>query len=105
MVKSRSNIVLLFLYQTIFRRLKRLPFLLTCLTLLFSLSACQNPSYQPTKTSLFVFGTTVDIAVYDTEPQIAEKAISDGQQSLNFEEANMLYKNVKQVLEVRDSLM
>ncbi|MEA1989953.1 MAG: FAD:protein FMN transferase [Pseudomonadota bacterium] len=68
-------------FQTIFHRFNNLPFILTSLTLLFSLTACQNQSYQPTKTTLFVFGTMVDIAVYGTEPQIAEQAISQVEQT------------------------
>jgi len=33
-----------------------------------------------------------------------EKAISDGQQSLNFEEANSLYRNVRTILRVKRQL-
>jgi 3-deoxy-7-phosphoheptulonate synthase len=33
-----------------------------------------------------------------------EKAISDGQQSLNYEEADLLYKNVRTVLQVKRQL-
>lgn len=70
-----------FIFQTIFYRFTTLPFTLASLTLLISLTACQNHSFEPTKTTLFVFGTMVDIAVYDTEPQIAEQAISQVEQT------------------------
>ena len=69
------------IFQTTFHRFNNLPFILASLTLLFSLTACQNPSFEPTKTTLFVFGTMVDIAVYDTEPKIAEQAISQVEQT------------------------
>ena len=56
-------------------------FLIGILGVLISLNGCQSTNYQPTKTTLFVFGTMVDIAVYNTEPKIAEQAISQVEQT------------------------
>jgi len=55
--------------------------LLSFLGFLIFLNGCQSTNHQPTKTTLFVFGTMVDIAVYDTEPKIAEQAISQVEQT------------------------
>jgi thiamine biosynthesis lipoprotein len=48
--------------------------------LLNSLSGCQNYIVQPTKASLVVFGTLVEIVIYDDNRQKAEKAISQVEQ-------------------------
>ena len=55
--------------------------LLSFLGFLIFLNGCQSTNHQPTKTTLFVFGTMVDIAVYDTEPKMAEQAISQVEQT------------------------
>lgn len=48
---------------------------------LISISGCETPHSQPTKASLIVFGTTVDITIYDTDRKKAEAAIDQVEQT------------------------
>jgi len=56
-----------------------LLFLLSC----SSLTACNNQNLSPTKASLLVFGTFVEIVIYDENTETAEKAISQVEQTFH----------------------
>lgn len=63
----------------------RLPkyYFLIIIGIVLSLTACQ-PEPKEHKASLFVFGTLVDVTLYEVDPQLAQQAIKQIETDLNY---------------------
>lgn len=61
----------------------RLLLSLIAALLLITLQACNSAKPEPTKSSLYVFGTIIDIIIYGTEPKTAQSAIQQLEQTFH----------------------